>query len=434
MGARWPDDAVAGLAPDASSLSAGRGLATPSTWTELGATSAAVWGLCAGSGKNPYQTAVDLDGPAFRCSCPSRKFPCKHAIGLMLLWSAGVVPDAVEPADFAQTWLDTRAAKAAAPPRRAAAPGDAPADPAAAERRAEQRAARVAAGLEDLDRWLCDQVRVGLMSVDRSYAHFDGMAARMVDAQAPGVATWLRQIPSSVVGDESWPRTLLQQYAGLHVLARAHATLDALPDDLAATVRSHVGYTTAKEDVLATEPVTDRWCVLSVRDSTEDRLMVRRAALFGERSGRHALVLSFAVTGQVLDTSLLAGTSLEASLHFYPGTPALRALVGERRSEPGGPGALLGTTVDEARSAYAEALAADPWLRSWPALLESVAVGRGADGWVLYDGTGSLQLSGGDPWVLLAVSGGERVRVLAEQTARGTVPLSVVTDDGVVAL
>lgn len=33
---------------------------------------AAVWGLCQGSGKDPYQTQIDLIGPAFRCSCPSR--------------------------------------------------------------------------------------------------------------------------------------------------------------------------------------------------------------------------------------------------------------------------------------------------------------------------------------------------------------------------
>ncbi len=435
MGVRWPDGVVAGLAPDASSLRAGRGLASPAKWSELGATAGAVWGLCAGSGKNPYQTSVDLEGPAFKCSCPSRKFPCKHALGLLLLWSAGVVPDAAKPADFTQSWLETRAAKAAAPKRPASSPSEAPADPAAAERRAEKRAARVAAGLEDLDRWLCDQVRVGLVSVDRSYAYFDGMAARMVDAQAPGVASWLRQIPSTVVRDENWPRTLVQHYAGLHLLARAHGALETLPDGLGATVRAHVGYTTAREDVLATEAVRDRWCLLAVRDSNEARLLVRRTWLMGERSGRPALVLSFAAAGQVLDTIGVPGMSVEASLHFYPGSPALRAMVGERYSDPGAPGALPGaTTVDDARSSYAKAVGEDPWLASWPVLLSSVAVGRGADGWCLYDATGSLPLAGEDPWVLLAVSGGSAVSVFAEQTGGDAVALSVVQDRTVVAL
>jgi uncharacterized Zn finger protein len=26
--------------------------------------------------------SVDLSGPAFRCTCPSRKFPCKHGLAL----------------------------------------------------------------------------------------------------------------------------------------------------------------------------------------------------------------------------------------------------------------------------------------------------------------------------------------------------------------
>jgi len=48
-----------------------------------------IFGECVGSGKNPYQCSVDFrnaDAPVSRCSCPSRQFPCKHAICLMLAW------------------------------------------------------------------------------------------------------------------------------------------------------------------------------------------------------------------------------------------------------------------------------------------------------------------------------------------------------------
>lgn len=45
------------------------------------------WAECAGSGKNPYRISIDFsisaDVPTCRCSCPSRQFPCKHALGLM---------------------------------------------------------------------------------------------------------------------------------------------------------------------------------------------------------------------------------------------------------------------------------------------------------------------------------------------------------------
>jgi hypothetical protein len=47
----------------------------------------------------------------------------------------------------------------------------------------------VSVGLTELELWLGDQVRTGLAGLPRAgYAHFDAIAARMVDAQAPAVA------------------------------------------------------------------------------------------------------------------------------------------------------------------------------------------------------------------------------------------------------
>ena len=43
-------------------------------------------GECTGSGKSNYITSVDYideNNPVFRCSCPSRQFPCKHSLALM---------------------------------------------------------------------------------------------------------------------------------------------------------------------------------------------------------------------------------------------------------------------------------------------------------------------------------------------------------------
>jgi hypothetical protein len=94
MAARWSSDSVLALAPDDSCRRAAVPLARPAPWAGPGAAGDLVWGQCAGSGTSVYQVVVDLSGPAFSCSCPSRKFPCKHALGLLLLWSAGTVGDA----------------------------------------------------------------------------------------------------------------------------------------------------------------------------------------------------------------------------------------------------------------------------------------------------------------------------------------------------
>jgi len=51
-----------------------------------------IYGECKGSGKNPYICSADFideRSPVFRCTCPSRQFPCKHAIGLLLAYMEG---------------------------------------------------------------------------------------------------------------------------------------------------------------------------------------------------------------------------------------------------------------------------------------------------------------------------------------------------------
>ena len=77
------------VAPDNAALQAGRGLRKKIA--KLGISADGTWllGECQGSAKLPYQVSVDLINPSAplgRCNCPSRKFPCKHALGLMFAY------------------------------------------------------------------------------------------------------------------------------------------------------------------------------------------------------------------------------------------------------------------------------------------------------------------------------------------------------------
>jgi SWIM zinc finger len=475
MRERWSADSVLDLAPDESSRRSGAALGRPGPWSGTGVAGDALWGLCAGSGKNPYQTVVDLSGPAYQCSCPSRKFPCKHALGLLLNWANGSVPAVSAPTDFAAGWLADRRSRAekSEKPLVRTGPGDSASsagsgtvkDEAAAARRAQQRAQRVANGLAELQSWLEDQVLVGLSATSAAaghghgYGHANEVAARMVDAQAPGVAAVLRGLSEVPASGEGWPGRLLAEYGQLHLLARAHQRLGALPPDLAATVRSRIGYPASRQDVLAGPAVTDHWAVLGVRDLLDGKVPGRRIWLRGRDSGRWAMLLTFAAPAgaggwQDPDTARLRpGTELYASLHYYPGQPALRAAAGERHAQPvRAQRPVPGGDVDALLAGYAAGLEQDPWLTVWPALLTGTPVPPGAGGlsgagrpgdgrpqadrWRLIDRTGAaLPLAERESlWTLLAVSAGHPVTVAGEWHAGGLLPLAVWHGDRAVAL
>src|SRR5689334_18025007 len=74
---------IEGLAPDQASLSAASRLTKKASWIRLESRDALLWGECQGSGANPYRVAVDAGDHGYKCTCPSRKFPCKHALALM---------------------------------------------------------------------------------------------------------------------------------------------------------------------------------------------------------------------------------------------------------------------------------------------------------------------------------------------------------------
>ncbi len=295
------------------------------------------------------------------------------------------------------------------------------------------RAERVAAGLDELDQWLRDQVRTGIADLGRGgYRPLDRMAARMVDAQAPGLAGMLRALPRELAG-EDWPGRLLEQLGALHLLISAHRRIDELPTDLAATVRSRVGYPVRKADVLAEPAVSDSWYAVGAVDSLDYRLVSRRVWLYGATTGRWALLLSFAPPGGFLDDSVKAGQRLRADLHFYPGSGQYRALVGEQRDvvQPAGPPPPQ--TYADLQERFADLIAADPWAARMPAVVRAAAVPPERPGarWRLREAGGAyrevVELAG-EPWPLFARSLGEPVPIFGEWGPAGFRPLSLLPD------
>ncbi|MEO0985476.1 MAG: SWIM zinc finger family protein [Cyanobacteria bacterium J06639_14] len=436
----WTSEQVLALSPDASSTKNGKALANVSKWSLLGCSGQAVWGECKGSGKKPYRTQIDLSEPAFRCSCPSRKFPCKHALGLFLLLAeqASVFSQS-SPPDWVTEWLAKRSQTTA---QKQETPKKAAIDPLAQTKRAAKRTAKVEAGLVDLHQWLQDILRHGLATLPHQpYSFWDQTAARLVDAQAPGLARRVRSLASIPHSGEGWPERMLQALGQLHLLIQGYGQLASLAPALQAEVRSQIGWTSSQDElrlrITAADPLVacleDAWQVLGKVVTEEENLQVQRVWLWGKTHRQTALVLNFAHGRQPLDVSLIPGTTFMGKLIFYPGTGIQRAFV-DAREEP--LAHLLvqefGTDqIEPAIARYAQALSQNPWLVEFPLTLHQVVPRHQDDAWWLQDAGGQvlpLAPRFEQGWEILAVSGGQPLTVFGEWDGATLLPLSFWTE------
>ena len=428
-------DQIIALAPDAASAKAGRSLATASKWQNVAQSDRALWGECQGSGAKPYQTVIDLSEPAFKCSCPSRKFPCKHALGLFLLVSNQPATVVTNVPDWAAEWLAKRDQQAE---RRseAAKKADEPPDEATLARRASQKAkrsldreAKVVAGLKELELWLRDLVRHGLASAQtRSFDYWDQMAARMIDAQAPGVARRVRELSWLTQSGDGWTERLLSQVSSLFLLLKAFERIETLPTATQADVRTAIGWNYKEDELPQENLVSDEWLVLGQRTTGDEGLRVRRTWLWGQRLAKGALVLDFAAAGQHLALDLLPGTRTEAELIFYPSNYPLRAALKKRANTTPPLTDLPGyATTDQLLMNYADVLALNPWIEALPAPLQTVVPVRRGERWFARDSNGrlvSLRSESIVAWKLMALSGGHPITIFGEWNGRSLLPIS----------
>lgn len=427
------------LAPDASSRKAGQDQAKLPKWSGLARTGDVIWGEIKGSGANPYRTVADLSGPASKCSCPSRKFPCKHALGLMLVDAAS--PDAIkdgEQPDWVAAWTNGRATRAATAEAKADAPPK-PVDEKAQAKRRQAREDKVSAALEELDLWLRDLMRRGLASVrTEPYAFWDRMAGRLVDGQAPGLARRVRALPGLLaaaprIGAPKPEEALALAIGRLGLILRASRRLEGLNPEQAAGIRAAIGFPVSAEELAARPGRSDQWAVLAHTIEEDDKLTARSVWLAGRQNGGLAQILDYGTPGSPLPPAPAAGQDFTGEIAFYPGDPPLRAILREGKSAASPAGPLPGSNdIASGLANWAEALARAPWLDRWPLRLSQVRIGIAAgDGgqdrrFGIGDATGSLPLFV-EPRLraLVSASGGRPIDLFGLYDGYAVIPLAL---------
>lgn len=423
------------LAPDAGSAAAGKKLADKRHWQNLGQSPLAVWGECQGSAL--YQVKVDVAAFAYNCTCPSRKLPCKHVLGLLLL-TAQSASDVVagEAPEWVTAWLNKRAATARTKEAKQQDMAARPVDAAAQAKRAERRHATVSEGVEQLDLWLCDLIRGGLAELEvKPPSFWEDQARRLIDAQAKGLATRVKRIGEIPGSAGNWPRKLLGEIGRMALLTHAFRGLEKLDADLQSDVRQLIGWTIDKDDLAAKgDKIADEWLVLGQTVDEEDRMRVQRSWLLGRKTRRSALVLHFAAGPGApgFSDSIPPATAFEGELIYYPSAAPQRAMIHARRQDLGAikrpPPA---TTVNEHLRIAAEALARQPWHELLLAVLKNVRIApREKDSWLVIDERGdALPLARSPHWTLLALAGGHAADIAGVWDGEALLPQGLFVDD-----
>lgn len=319
------EDQILTLAPDESSRKSGKELANAGKWVTKCANDQAIWGECQGSGAKPYQAQVDLANIAFKCSCPSRKFPCKHGLGLLLLYirdrSSFTIAGA--PA-WVTEWLNKRTEKQ----EKQAEKKEKPVDEAAQAKRQQARQLKVNDGIGELITWIKDIIRNGILSIPgKGPAFFESMSRRLVDAQAPGLAGMVRALGETNFYAEGWPSRFMDELLRIYMVIEGFKNSASLQESLLQDIKSWIGFTQNQDELKGKTGVMDTWLVLGKQVLEVDAVTTEKFWLYGTQTNTHALLLQFIVRGQGVQFNLTPGMFVQAELIFFPSALPQRALI-----------------------------------------------------------------------------------------------------------
>lgn len=406
---------IEALAPDQASLAAARKLLKPSNWPLLAAAEGLVWGDCQGSGSTPYRVVISEADSGYKCSCPSRKFPCKHSLALMWMRTEGKTSFTSEPVpDWVKDWMSRRRGPAVAPtdsaPRASitlaataeeeASSVDTPQRAAARERNRLDREAAILEGLDDLELWLNDQIQNGMANfLNHAQQSCRTIAQRLVDAKAPGLAARLDGIPTRLftLANPLRPVAAIQELGQVHLIAKAYRRSAQLPPPLASDARQAIGLSITRDALLADASaprVSGQWRVFAVQSHVQpDRLRRVESWLIRDNGPGYAVLIDyFPVSTGAAVGGYMVGDRIDAELVYYPSAVPLRAQIAQlhqsavRSSDP------LDLSLARGLAQYQSALAELPWLGSYPIAFQAATVRRSGEQLYLVDDAKQLAL------------------------------------------
>jgi hypothetical protein len=363
----WTSEQVLGLSQHDYHIKTSRELAFAHKWQRLGCSQTLIWGHIPVKDKPDIQTRVSLEPLQFACSCTSYQHPCNHALGLLLLYLSKA--EAFQVCDVPLWARDVFSQYDFGPE---------------VEAIESKRFLRRQAGMLDLERWLLDHISEGLESLRSKPQSFQQMADRLMDAQLNEIAKEVRGLNALTIKNPRWHEDLLAALGRLYLLVEGFKRLDELPKEHQSDIALALGWLPEVQS----DVVLDRWHILGKRLESEVGRKILRLWLWGERTQRPALLVEMVHGKKLPSTKFLVGGVLEAGLQFYSGNVPLRAEIHhlEKISQPHQP-VQAQSSIKEAMTHYIQCKSKNPWLKSFPLLLNNVMVDK-MDEWMLRDAEG----------------------------------------------
>ncbi len=159
-----------------------------------------LFGEIKGSGKSNYFSSADFinpESPVYRCSCPSRQFPCKHALGLLYAVASGTAPKEATTPEEVTTKRGKVAVRAEKKKEREVTPKKV--NKAALVKKLEVQME----GLSKLEVLIHDLCRGGIGNIGaKALDSIDQLSLQLSDAYLPGARNGLREFRQYFFDDE----------------------------------------------------------------------------------------------------------------------------------------------------------------------------------------------------------------------------------------
>lgn len=410
-------ETIQALAPDQASLNAAKKLLKPAKWPVLGqfAASNVIWGQCQGSGANPYYTVADPVEHGYKCTCPSRKFPCKHV--LALLWQFADDKTSFNdspPPEWVNDWLgrkrkgqpkadnadnaDNADKNQSTAKKNIHATTEETNKTLSPEEQTKRDAARlkrqqkikastndsIKNGILEFQQWVDDQIRMGIGAfLTELQPRCRRISARLVDAKAQGLASRVDEVATKVLSYPSaiQPEIVYQELGQLILLTKAWL-VD--PNDIDA----HRAISTAesKEQILES---SDTLKVTALWENIGEAVFTRKDGLISHttwllnlqnNSTQFTLLQDYypASTGK-RSVGLAIGSQLEGEVAYYPSRVALRGFLKQQKIPDSIKNITWPNSGISLNQQFQQQLQLLPWLERCPYILPDGNIMRSKD-------------------------------------------------------